>query len=222
MHTPSVQPRPARSVGVLVVDDQPIFREGLRALLERTEFVVVGDTGDGREAVRLARTLAPGVVSINVSMPGLNGVDATRQIVAESTAVKVMGLSQKRDHRLVTEMLGAGASGYVLKTETFASYPTALRTVAQGKTYLSPALADTLVRDYVGSQKRGRGPLSIREREVLQLIAEGLPTSEVARRLHISTKTVDTHRRQIMEKLEARSIAALTKYAIREGLTTLD
>jgi DNA-binding NarL/FixJ family response regulator len=205
------------------VDDHLIFREGLNALIARDDqFRVVGEAADGRDAVRLARSLSPKVVSMNVSMPGLNGIDATRQIVSELPDVKVVGLSHSRDHRVVTEMLAAGASGYVLKSGAFVEYADALRAAAQGRTYLSTAVAEPLVREYLGSSTPGRGPLSAREREVLQLISEGLPTREVARQLHISTKTVDTHRRQIMEKLGRRSIAELTKYAIREGLTTLD
>lgn len=210
------------AIRVLLVDDDSMVREGLAALLERMpDLRVVGEAADGRAAVKLARSTTPHIVSMNVMMPGLNGVDATRQITSVTPSVKVLGVSHRKDPRVVTEMRAAGATGYVLKSATFAEYVDALRAVAQGRTYWGTSVAEPLARDYVGSYATGRGPLSAREREVLQLIAEGLPTSKVAKQLHISTKTVDTHRRQIMEKLGKHSIAELTKYAIREGLTTL-
>jgi DNA-binding NarL/FixJ family response regulator len=212
-----------RRIGVLVVDDHSMFRQGLLALLEPVaDIVVVGEAGDGREAVRLANELRPQVVSMNVTMPGLNGVDATLQIRGEQPEVKVVALSAHRDRRCVESMLAAGATAYVLKDSSFEEYLDALRAVADGRSYLSSMVADTLVRGFVEGRPQEQGPLSAREREVLQLIAEGFPTSEIARKLHISTKTVDTHRRQIMGKLGARSIAELTKYAIREGLTSLE
>jgi len=134
----------------------------------------------------------------------------------------VLALSARRDRRTVEAMLSVGASGYVLKDGSFEDFLEALRAVAEGRSYLSAPVADTLVRGFVEGRGHEQGPLSAREREVLQLIAEGFPTGEVARQLHISTKTVDTHRRQIMGKIGARSIAELTKYAIREGLTSLE
>ena len=210
-------------IGVLVVDDHNIFRQGLLSLLAPVnDIVVVGDAGDGREAVRLAAELKPHVVSMNVTMPGLNGVDATHQIRNEQPDTKVVALSAHRDRRWVESMLAAGASAYVLKDSSFEEYLNALRTVASGHSYLSSMVADALVRGFLEGRTQEQGPLSAREREVLQLISEGFPTSEIARKLHISTKTVDTHRRQIMGKLGARSIAELTKYAIREGLTSLE
>jgi DNA-binding NarL/FixJ family response regulator len=213
----------SRPIGVLVVDDHTIFRQGLLALLERTDgIVVLGDAGDGREAVRLASELHPDIVSMNVTMPGLNGVDATHQIRSAHPDVRIVALSARRDRRCVESMLAAGAKAYVLKDSPFEEYVSALRAVADGHSYLSSMVADTLVRGFVEGRAQEQGPLSAREREVLQLIAEGFPTSEIARKLHISTKTVDTHRRQIMGKLGARSIAELTKYAIREGLTSLE
>lgn len=211
------------TVSLLLADDHPIFREGLRALLARCdEFSVVGEANDGHDAIRLARDLSPAIVSMNVSMPGLNGIDATRQITSELPTVKVLALSHARDPHIATEMLAAGASGYVVKSETFAEYLRALRALAQGRTHLSKAVAEPLEHDQSRSCAPERRPLSARERQVLQLVSEGLTTREVAHQLHISTKTVDTHRRQIMEKLGRHSIAELTKYAIREGLTTLD
>ena len=210
-------------VGVLVVDDHAMFRQGLVALLERVaDVTVVGQASDGREAVRLTAELRPDIVVMNVTMPALNGIDATRQITHEYRESKVLALSARRDRRTVEAMLSVGASGYVLKDGSFDEFLEALRAVAEGRSYLSATVADTLVRGFVEGRGHEQGPLSAREREVLQLIAEGFPTGEVARQLHISTKTVDTHRRQIMGKIGARSIAELTKYAIREGLTSLE
>ena len=213
----------AARVAVLVVDDHAMFRQGLVALLQRIEEVsVVGEAADGREAVRRAADLHPDVVLMNVTMPGLNGIDATRQITHECKGSKVLALSSRRDRRTVEAMLSVGASGYVLKEASFDELVGALRAVADGRSYLSSAVADALVRGFVEGRGHEQGPLSAREREVLQLISEGFPTGEIAHQLHISTKTVDTHRRQIMGKLGARSIAELTKYAIREGLTSLE
>ena len=208
---------------VLVVDDHTIFRQGLLAMLEGVADIhVVGEAADGREAVRLAGELRPRVISMNVTMPGLNGVDATRQITTELPEIKVVALSAHRDRRIVESMLAAGASAYVQKESSFEEYVSALRAVINGRSYLSSGVADVLVRGFIEGRSQEHGPLSAREREVLQLIAEGFPTSEIALKLHISTKTVDTHRRQIMGKIGARSIAELTKYAIREGLASLD
>ena len=213
----------AARVAVLVVDDHAMFRQGLVAMLQRIEEVsVVGEASDGREAVRRAAELQPDVVVMNVTMPGLNGIDATRQITHECKGSKVLALSSRRDRRTVEAMLSVGASGYVLKESSFDELVGAVRAIAEGRSYLSSSVADALVRGFVEGRGHEQGPLSAREREVLQLISEGFPTGEIAQQLHISTKTVDTHRRQIMGKLGARSIAELTKYAIREGLTSLE
>jgi DNA-binding NarL/FixJ family response regulator len=213
----------AARVGVLVVDDHAMFRQGLVALLERADHIsVVGEAADGREAVKRAIELKPDVVLMNVTMPGLNGIDATRQITHECKGSRVLALSSRRDRRTVESMLSVGASGYVLKDCSFDELIGALRAVAEGRSYLSATVADALVKGFVEGRGHDQGPLSAREREVLQLISEGFPTGEIAQQLHISTKTVDTHRRQIMGKLGARSIAELTKYAIREGLTSLE
>jgi len=214
-------------IGVLIVDDHKIMREGLRALLENNEsLTVVGEADNGRAAVQLAHELSPAVILMDLTMPGMNGIDATRRIVAECPGVRVLALSMHSDRRYIEEALAAGARGFLLKDCAFDELVGAIREVAADRCYLSPRIAGVVVRDYLG--KRGRtdapsvGRLTPREREVLQLIAEGKNTKEVAFSLSVSTKTVETQRIQIMRKLGTTSIAELTKFAIREGLTTLD
>lgn len=159
-------------------------------------------------------------------MPGLNGIEATRRILAEVAGVKVIGLTMHSDARFVSAMLQAGASGYLLKDCAFEELARALETVVGGRTYLSPAISQTLVKDYVRHLATPVAPgtekLSPREKEVLQLLAEGQSTKAMAERLQVSPKTVDTHRQQLMRKLGLHSVASLTKYAVREGLTSLE
>jgi DNA-binding NarL/FixJ family response regulator len=230
---------------VLLADDHRIVREGLKSLLAaQPDMQVVAEASDGRQAVEMARELAPDVVVMDVAMPQLNGIEATRQIAADEPGMKVVALSMHSDRRFVSEALKAGASGYVLKDGAFDELINAIRAVASDKVYLSPRVAGVVVEDYVrrlparanahGAQPASAAPdeaaarrgafdaLTPREREVLQLMAEGYATKEVAHRLRVSVKTVETHRRQIMEKLDLHSVAELTKYAIREGLTTLE
>jgi DNA-binding NarL/FixJ family response regulator len=214
------------SIKILLVDDHEMVRSGLRALLRGTQdFTVVGEARDGRTAVRLAGDLAPDVVVMDLHMPDLNGIDAARQTIAAVPGVKVIGLSANPDERAAIEMLRAGASGYVLKDAAFEELVTAIHTVMENKVYFSPAVMGAIVKDYLGGGSDGResvfGILSPREREVLQLITEGKATKEVAAVLQVSVKTAETHRRNIMEKLQVDSVAELTKYAIREGLTSL-
>ncbi len=166
------------------------------------------------------------MVIIDISMPDLNGIEATRQIVAESPGVKVIALSMHSDRKFVREMLSAGASGYMLKDSAFEELDKAISTVNDNQTYLSPGIADTVVKDYLGKIVTDNSAASIaltnREREVLQLFAEGKTTKQIASLLCVSIKTIETHRKQIMDKLGLNSIAELTKYAIREGLTSLE
>jgi DNA-binding NarL/FixJ family response regulator len=213
------------SIKVLIADDHQIMREGLRAMLDKEHDIkVVGEADDGRKTQRLARELVPDVIIMDVAMPDLNGIEATRQIVAELPGVKIIALSMHDDRRFVLNMLKAGAAGYMLKDCAFKDLAKAIRVVMSHKTYLSHEVADIVVKDYLTSTPTAESSafqlLSPREREVLQLIAEGRTSAQVADKLHISVKTVETHRQQIMVKLKIKSVAELTKYAIREGLTS--
>lgn len=215
------------SIKVLLVDDHTLIREGLRSLLEKQpEIEVVADVDDGRKAIEMTRELSPDIVIMDVTMPRLGGIEATRQIAAEFPAVKVIALSIHSKRRFVSDMLSAGAAGYILKECLFDELVQAIETVAAGGRYLSPRVTDMVVDDYVKRLSTGaESPLASltgREREVLQLVAEGKSTKQIALELHVSTKTIEANRRQIMEKLDAHSVAELTKYAIREGLTTLE
>jgi len=215
------------SVRILLADDHKITRQGLRALLEKQQDIeVVAEAENGRAAVRLAAEIAPDVVIMDVSMPDLNGIEATRQIVEKSPDIKIIALSMHSDSTFVTEMLKSGAAGYLLKDCAFEELARAIRAVIDNKTYLSPAISGVVVEDYINRLTRpdfsGPDILSDREREVLQLMAEGGSTKQVALKLHISVKTVETHRRQIMSKLDIHTVAGLTKYAIRKGLTSLE
>jgi len=212
-------------VKVLIVDDHQIVREGLRAMLEQEPWIkVVGEAEEGRTTLRLARELAPDVIIMDVAMPDLNGIEATRQIVAEFPKVKVIALSMHNDRRFVLNMFKAGAKGYMIKDCAFKDLSHAIRMVAGNQTYMSNEIADIVLKGYLASatfeQSSAFNLLSPREREVLQLLAEGKTSSQIAENLHVSVKTIETHRAQLMAKLEVKSVAELTKYAIREGLTT--
>jgi DNA-binding NarL/FixJ family response regulator len=186
---------------------------------------VIAEADNGRATVRLARELLPDLVIMDIGMPDLNGIDATRQITAELPKVKVIALSMHSDRRFVVQMFKAGASGYLLKDCAFEELTRAVCAVQKNQTYLSPAVAGPVMEDYIHQLSGGESGFSVlspREREVLQLLAEGKSTKEVAAVLCVSVKTVETHRQQIMSKLNLQSIAELIKYAIREGLTTLD
>jgi len=216
----------ARKTRIVLADDHSVLREGLRALLElEPDMEIVADVGNGRAAVKKTHELAPDVVVMDIGMPDLNGIDATRQIVADLSSSRVLCLSVHREHELVHAMLEAGASGYLLKTSAASELVEAVRTVAAGETYLSPPIAGDVVAHHVRAECTGKScafaVLTEREREVLQLIAEGHHTKIIADRLHISPKTVLAHRESVMKKLEMDSIAALTRYALREGLSEL-
>jgi two-component system, NarL family, response regulator NreC len=212
---------------ILIADDHQIVRQGLRFLLEKeADMEVVAEAEDGRTTVRLVRDLRPEVIIMDVAMPDLNGIEATRQIMAEAPATKVIALSMYADHRFVVNMLKAGASGYLLKDCAFEELSRAIRVVLANKTYLSPGVTDILVKDYKmgisANEVSAFALLTPREREVLQLMSEGNSTAKIADQLHVSVKTVESHRQQLMQKLNLRSVAELTKYAIREGLTSLE
>jgi DNA-binding NarL/FixJ family response regulator len=212
---------------VLLVDDHAIIRQGLSSLLEKQQDIeVVGGVEDGRQAIDSVRRLSPDLVIMDISMPNLNGIDATRKIAEEIGNVKIIALSIHSSKRFVAEMLKAGASGYILKDCLFDELIEAIKTVLGGGIYLSPKITGIVIDDYVqrlSKQSQPNGPiLSEREREVLQLLAEGKSTKQIALSLHVSAKTIESNRRNIMDKLRINSVAELTKYAIREGLTTLE
>lgn len=212
---------------IVIADDHRIVRQGLRSLLEKeSDMQVVGEAEDGRKTLPIVRELIPHVIVMDVKMPDLNGIEATRHILSELPQVKVIALSMYSDTRFVANMLKAGAKGYLLKDCAFEELAQAIRLVMSNKTYLSPGVADVVVKDYVNHTPAPTpsvfSVLTAREREVLQLLSEGKRTTQIAELLHISIKTVDTHRQMIMQKLNIRSVAELTKYAIREGLTPLE
>jgi len=212
---------------ILLVDDHKLMREGLRMLLEKLgQITIVGEADNGVTAVRMARDLKPDLVLMDIAMPDLNGIEATRRIMTEAPGVKVIALSMHADKRFVRHMFAAGAAGYVLKGSAFEEVAAAIKTVAAGRIYISPKITDQVLAEYVKQLIKpsagAESPLSGREREVLQILAEGKSSRKIAERLHVSVTTVDTHRKHIMDKLGFRSIAELTKYAIREGLTSLD
>jgi DNA-binding NarL/FixJ family response regulator len=212
---------------ILIADDHAIVRQGLRSLIEsQGGMEVVGEAEDGQRAVRLATESSPDVVIMDVTMPDLNGVEATRQIIQKNPNVKVIVLSMHPDKHIVRESLKAGASGYVLKSYLFDELCRALEAVAAGGHYLSPRITDVIIDDYVrgsaGPNAAAADSLTSPERQVLQLLAEGLSIKEIAKRLHMSPKTVDARRRSIMGKLGVSSVAELVKHALRTGLTSLD
>jgi len=214
-------------IRILLCDDHKIFREGLKNLLSGDcRLKVVGEAADGRQAVELAGSMKPDIIVMDISMPKLNGIEATRKILSGAAPkAGVIALSMYNDRRFVKEILRAGARGYLLKESAFEELSAAIQNVAVGKTYLDPAVAGGVIDEYLGKTRGGDvsafSALSDREREVLQLIAEGKTTKQIASLLRISVKTAETHRTNIMNKLGITSVAGLTKYAVREGLTSL-
>ena len=214
-------------VRIVLVDDHAVIRDGLRSLINlEKDMEVVAEAQDGREMIGLVGTTRPDLVIMDIGMPDLNGIEATRQLLEQAPGIKVLALSMHSDRRMVAGMLSAGASGYLLKDCAFDEIAHAIRIVVSNRTYLSPSITDVVVGDYASRVTTGEQSiftvLTAREREVLQLLAEGNATKEIAARLFISVKTVETHRRQIMEKLNLHTVPELTKYAIREGLTSLE
>lgn len=200
-----------------------MVREGIRSLLaEEKDLRVIAEAGSGLEGVRLAEELAPDLVIMDIGMSDLNGIEATRQITDKTTGIKVLVLSMHSDHRFVERTLKAGASGYLLKDCSFEELARAIRTIMAGKFYLSPGVAGVVASEYLETSSSEVTALTCREREVLKLITAGRTTREIADLLFISIKTVETHRQQIMRKLHLYTVPELTKYAIREGLTTLE
>lgn len=211
------------NIKIILADDHTILRQGLsRSFEQEKDIDVVGQAMDGHSTIDLVTELSPDVVVMDISMPDLNGIEATRRITKDWPKVKVVGLSMHSSDKYIREMFKAGASGYLLKNCPFEELVEAIKTVASGKTYISPSIGNMIIKEYAGKPDKEKSVFSIlsqREREVLQMFAEGKTTKQVARRLHISPKTVETHRLRIMDKLDIDNIAQLTKYAIQEGLT---
>jgi DNA-binding NarL/FixJ family response regulator len=215
------------SIRVLIVDDHKIMREGLRSLLEKQpDIEVVAEAENAQTALQLAEELTPDLAIIDVVMPGLNGIETTRRMINKVPNVKVIALSMYSDKRFVMEMLRAGASGYLLKDCAFEELDGAIRTVIEDRTYITPRIVDIIVKDYFSQVERptpsALASLTSRQYEVLQLLAEGKTTREIASQMSLSVKTIESHRQQIINKLNIHSIAGLTKYAIREGLISPD
>jgi DNA-binding NarL/FixJ family response regulator len=215
------------STRIIIADDHTIVRHGLAKLIEAEEDMeVIAQTENGISTVELARELSPDIVVMDVAMPDLNGIDATQQILRENPKVRVLALSMHSGKKFVIAMLQAGAMGYLLKDCALEELISAIRTVIEGKTYLSPSITDIVIQNYVRNiDQQGDSAFSVlsqREREVLQLMAEGNTTKQIALRLHISPKTVEGHRLRLMNKLNIDNVAQLTKYAIQEGLTSAE
>ncbi len=212
---------------IIIADDHQIFREGLVAMLEKQgEFNVIGQAENGREIIALAKEMNPDVVIMDISMPDLNGIEATKQIQKEMKEIKVIALSMHNDKRFITRALGAGAQGYLLKECAFDELSDAIHTIMSDQIYLSKTITSIVIKDYlekldVDPNVKTLRVLSVRETEVLQLIAEGKSSKGIASDMFLSVKTIETYRKHIMDKLDIHTVAELTKYAISEGLTSL-
>lgn len=215
------------SIRIVLCDDHQIIRDGLRSLIEQQkDMAVVGEGSNGHDAIRLAMEHKPEVMVIDVAMPQLNGIGAALRLKETCPAMKVLALSMHSDKHFVTGMLESGASGYLLKDCAFTELAIAIRTLVGGGIYISPRIAGNVLREFAQrsrpTRKVPRAELTSREKEILQLIAEGHSTKRISSTLHVSVKTVETHRQHIMQKLDVHNVASLTKYAIREGLTGLE
>lgn len=213
------------AIRIMLIDDHKILRDALKTVLDREhDIVLVGEASDGTEALKLVRENRPDVVVMDVGMPNMGGIETTRTLLAEHPGLRVLALSTYSDRRIVLQMLDAGACGYVVKSAGRDELLRAIRAVAQGRTYLCPEISAVVIDTVRGGKKsidkNGDIRLGRREREVLQLLAEGCTSPIIAGRLHIATSTVEVHRRNIMRKLDLHSVAELTKYAVRNGLTS--
>lgn len=213
-------------IRVLLADDHTLFRAGIRALLEKLPDIhVVAEASDGREVMHLVTTTQPDVVLMDIAMPELNGLEATKRLVKEFPDISVLILSMHKSEEYVWQALRAGAAGYLLKDADLAELALAMKAVTRGETYLSPPISTHVIREYVqrvGGEETSLERLTPRQREILQLIAEGHTTKAIAQHLELSVKTVETHRVQMMERLDIHDIAGLVRYAIRMGLILPD
>jgi two-component system response regulator NreC len=206
------------SLKVLLADDHVVVRQGLRVLLEQADIAVVGEASDGREAVELARRLQPNAAVLDLAMPRLNGLDAAREIMQASPRTATILLTLYTEDHHVLAALRAGVSAYVLKTQAVEELVHAIREASRGAVYLSPSVSRAAVQAYLDKSELPKDPLTPREREVLQLIAEGKTTKEIAQMLSMSAKTAESHRGRIMEKLGIHNTAGLVRYSIRHGV----
>jgi Response regulator containing a CheY-like receiver domain and an HTH DNA-binding domain len=212
------------SVKIIIADDHKIMRDGLRNMLDKEPGMeVVAEAKNGREAVRLAEQLRPDILVMDISMDDLNGIDATRALVGKGLGTRIVALSMHADKRFVAGMFEAGAMAYLLKECSYEELIQAIRQVMSGRTYLCSMISGVMIRDYIQRMRKNEPSLlSPREKEILQLMAEGSTTKRIADQLKVSVKTVETHRQHVMDKLNIYSVAELTKYAIKEGITSLD
>jgi DNA-binding NarL/FixJ family response regulator len=206
------------AIRVVLADDHVLVRQGLKSLLEREKFQVVAEASDGQEVIRLAQTLHPDIAVIDISMPTLNGVDAARELARSCPKTKVILLTQHEEEQYIREALQARVKGYVLKRQVASDLVHAMQQVSRGGIYLSPGVSQAVVEAYRSKSERPSDPLSGRERQVLQLIAEGRSTKDVASLLGISVKTAESHRSRLMQKLDIHETASLVRYAVRRGL----
>jgi DNA-binding NarL/FixJ family response regulator len=203
---------------VLIADDHPMFRQGIRELLEKSGFTVVAEAGNGLEAIRLARLVNPLIAIVDFGMPVLNGIDAAQEIHKQSPNTQVVMLSMYDEETYVLDALKSGIRGYVLKSQTTADLINAIMEVLRGAIYLSPKISQTVVRSLVSKQQQPDELLTCRERQVLQLIAEGNTTKNIALLLNLSVKTIESHRSHIMQRLDMHNVASLVRYSIRRGM----
>lgn len=216
-----------RKIKVVVADDHTILRQGIKALLGNQEGIeVVGEAKDGREAIKTTEELSPDVILMDIAMPGLNGLEATRRIKKKFPKIKVVVLTMHANEEYIFQILNAGADGYLVKETAFQDLISAINAVHRGEAFMSPSISKKIMTDYIqraqGEEKVGFDTLTTREREILQLVAEGNSNKKIAEALFISPKTVETHRAHIMDKLNIHDRAGLIKYAIRKGMINLD
>jgi two-component system, NarL family, response regulator NreC len=206
------------TIRVVLADDHVLVRQSLKSLLEREGFHVVGEASDGQEAIRRVESLHPDIAVMDLSMPTLNGVDAARELSRSSPKTKSILLTQHNEDQYVSEALGAGVKGYVLKSQAAGDLVQAIRQISRGEAYLSPGVSGAVMEAFRSESERPRDPLTARERQVLQLIAEGKSTKDIASLLGISTKTAESHRTRLMQKLDIHETASLVRYAVRRGI----
>ncbi|MCK5010585.1 MAG: response regulator transcription factor [Deltaproteobacteria bacterium] len=216
-----------RKIKVVVADDHTILRQGIKALLDNQEGIeVMGEAKDGREAIKTIEELLPDVILMDIAMPGLNGLEATRRIKKKFPKTKVVVLTMHANEEYIFQILNAGADGYLVKETAFQDLISAINAVHKGEAFMSPSISKKVMTDYIqraqGEEKVGFDTLTTREREILQLVAEGNSNKKIAEALFISPKTVETHRAHIMDKLNIHDRAGLIKYAIRKGMINLD